>query len=93
MNESLFFGLNIAIILSIVGITEKIKEFIPIPKNKKIYLLSPLIQSLLFSLFLTTPFVWQTFLLNTVLYFSISTLFYDLVVQYINNKKEKLKEE
>jgi hypothetical protein len=79
--------------LSIVGVTEKLKEFLPIPKDKKIYLLSPFIQSIGFSLFLTTPFVWQTFVLNCILYFSISTLFYDLVVSYINNKKEKLKEE
>jgi uncharacterized membrane protein YbaN (DUF454 family) len=93
MNESLFFGLNLAVILSIVGITEKLKEFLPIPKDKKIYLLSPLVQSLLFSLFLTTPFVWQTFLLNTVLYFSISTLFYDTVIQYVEKQKERLNEE
>lgn len=88
----IFAGLQLAVILSIVGLSEKLKDLLPPFKHSKLYSVVPLLLSIPFAYTLTVPFVWQTFFFNVIIYFGISVLFYDTVVKYIEKKKEKLEE-
>lgn len=87
-----FLGLDLAIILAIVGISEKLKDVLPKPKHKILYNVMPLLLSGGFAFTVTTPFGWQLFAYNVVIYFGISVLFYDTVIKYIERKKIKLEE-
>ncbi len=83
------FGLDVALVVAIVGITQKIKSLVPL-ENRKWYLLCPLVLSVIVAFSLTNPLVWQEVLRNFLVYFGVSVLFYDAVIEFVEKKKEEI---
>lgn len=83
------FGLDILVIMMIVGITEKVKEFVTF-KVKSLYLVFPFVLACVASLKLTVPFSGVEYLWTAFMYFGVAVIFYDTVVEYIKKKKNAI---
>lgn len=82
-------GINSAIVVAIVGVSEFAKMFDKKETLKRLYILLPLIFAFVAGLLMTTPFKWQTVGYNTFLYFGISTLSYGVVKKTVLGKSGK----
>ena len=85
-------NLNFALILMIVGITEYIKTltFISDKPTKILQRLVPIVFSFVVGFFVTKPFGIEGFLMNGLIYFGISTLFYKSIIKLIEKYTDKL---
>lgn len=87
MIEFADLGIHLGVVVIVVQMTEMIKEKIAF-KNKKNYRFIIILLSFLFSIFEVKTVELRAISLSTILHFFFSTMFYDLVVQYIKKKKE-----
>jgi len=84
--QNLFTNLNLnfTLILMIVGITEYFKNLKTIKEKVQRILKRtiPVIMSFAIGFFITNPFDMKTFVLNSLIYFGVSTLLYSAVLKF-----------
>lgn len=84
-----FLGMNLVILLLIVGATELFKDFVTF-ENKNLYIPVSFGFSVLFTLLSTTEFQVFSFAFNSIAYFLVAKIFYDAILQFIQKKKDEL---
>ena len=84
--------LNFALILTIVGITEYIKTltFIPEKPTRILQRIAPFLFSFIAGFFVTKPFGIEGLLMNGLIYFGVSTLFYKAIIKLVEKYTDKL---
>jgi len=75
--------------IMIVGVSEKIKELLKLPKGPLLNLL-PLGLASIISVGTTQPFELRTVIFNIVAYFAVSALFYDKLVKLADQKLDTI---
>lgn len=90
-SEVTFLGLNLLAILTIVGLTETFKDLVPL-ENKKWYLVVSFVLAALMAFVArgAGEVAWFTLVFNALVYFTVSKLFYDAVLQFVEKKKKEL---
>jgi len=83
-------GIQIPILIAIVGICEIFKKFIP-KKHKWAFILITIVLSFGMSVFITSPFDWREYLLNSFVYLGASTIFYNTLIRLTNKGIERVK--
>lgn len=83
-------GIDISILVAIVGIIELFKNKIDKEnKFKKLYVFFPLILALIVSFFITEDFTIQEYFKNVFIYTGISSYSYDFIKANFLKKEEK----
>ena len=87
-------GVNLLLIIGIVGITEVFKKLFPklSAKDDRWYILFSLVSSVLFSVFIVSPFTWMTFGYSVLINFSVATIFYKYILKLIDSKMAEMKD-
>jgi len=86
---NLGLGLNIAVIMGIVSITETVKRLDKKSVLKRFYVYLPLVLAAIASIFVTAPFEWHTFGINLIVYVGISAYGYDFFKHTLDNLMKK----
>jgi hypothetical protein len=83
-------GVNVSVLIAIVGIAEYVKNQLDTKNRfKKYYVVLPLILSVIAAIFITEPLQWQSYLQNVFIYAGISAYGYDFIVKKLKNAKKK----
>ena len=83
------FNIQIELIIAIVGVVEAVKDAIE-KRQLSIYVLLTLLLSIIIGVTLTES-SWKDIIVNGIMYFGITTLFYKIIVRAIEKKIIQLK--